>query len=197
MGNVCLITGIPGAGKTTIVDYIKTQYNVNIVRYGMVLFNRVKERFPDLTYEEFKGNAKKLLVTSDRIFADQEVIREVNRARVSEDVLIESHGVNYDEFGIRIDPYKDISELRSISLSAIIFVYTAPANISCRVAKKTEGREAFSLDQLKSISSLQQQLSITYAVISGCPMWVIDNNYDFENTKLRIRSLFDNIFKDI
>ena len=113
----------------------------------------------------------------------------MNHLRATNDVVIDSHAVTREDYGFRAVPYS-ASQLQSLKLDAVVVLRCDPEMLIARVALDPGGRRGLSPELAREIQILQESLSLQYAVVCGCPIFIIDTTrtaaYDVVDIVIRI-----------
>ena len=174
MGKVILLTGGPGTGKSTLRNAIATRINaLEHFDYGQLLLRRKRQQGSDIAYEQLRQESARIIRPEDVTNTDDWVVAEINRLREANHVLIDSHALTRESYGFRAVAFST-RHLESLRLDAIVVLRCDPDVLIARTRQNPGGRRELTTELAREIQVLQESLSLTYAVICGCPVFVID-----------------------
>lgn len=90
MRKVIAILGLPGAGKTEVINYLIKKYNWPKVYFGEVTFNEVKRRRLEINEKNERMVREDLREKYGRLHYASQVIKKIEALPSSTDVLVES-----------------------------------------------------------------------------------------------------------
>lgn len=168
------LTGAPASGKTTFAKKLQERVSqLKIVDYGGLLLES-KKRTSTITYEDMRSESSKVISAADVYNTDQYLIDNLPKWLERNHVIIDSHAVTHEEYGQRVTAFSE-KQLGQLNISAIIVLKCPPDELISRVARDPGGRLFTSPEQAADIQDIQISLSLVYAVILGCPLYVINN----------------------
>lgn len=174
MGKVVLLTGAPGVGKSTLRQELKKSIsNMVSFDYGELLREQKREAGLKLSYPEIREQSASAIQPYDVQNLDEKVIERINIIRVGADVVIDSHAVTAERYGLRAIPFSQ-PQLVRLRLDAILVLRCDPSVLLQRIGKNSEGRRRLDAALLGELQTLQQCASITNAIICGCPFFSLD-----------------------
>lgn len=174
MGKVILLTGGPGTGKSTLRNAIAARINaLEHFDYGQLLLRRKHQQGTEIAYEQLRQESARLIRPEDVANTDDWVVAEINRLREANHVLIDSHALTRESYGFRAVAFST-RHLEILRLDAIVVLRCDPDVLIARTRKNPGGRRELSTELAREVQVLQESLSLTYAVICGCPVFVID-----------------------
>ena len=174
MGKVVLLTGAPGVGKTTLRGSLsKRLVGLQAFDYGMLLLERKKEQGTTINYSELRERSSTVITPADVGSVDDWVIRRVTELRQNSDVVLDSHALTTEEYGLRAIPFSS-DQLRQLKLDAVLVLRCESTVLLQRIHNKREGRRNISEELLRELQILQEAVGLSYAIASGCPIFIID-----------------------
>lgn len=191
MNKVVLITGFPGAGKTTVVNHLqKIVLNAIVVRYGEVILEVLRRKDKTLTYDKMKKNASGLIDETVVAKADRLVLRRAPKLKQKGSLLMESHAVTKEDFGIKLTPPQNSAFISKINFDAIVFIYCSPKVLLKRIQNNPGQRLTPSLNEIRVGTQLQQGLSLNYSILAKCPLYVVDNSKGEDALQTQLTQIF-------
>ncbi len=173
---LCLVTGVPGIGKSTICS---TLAEGQPDRYRHVSFGRlILEALTDhgvtgVSEQDLRRRATELVTKQVLKSATALLAALVDRATDHEWLLIDSHAVSQDWYGYRATP--DGSDYFAIfTYAAVVQLFAESTVVLERGAASTSGRYASTPGQLDLHFQLQAAVSISYGAQSACPVFFVD-----------------------
>ncbi len=177
MGKVILLTGSPGTGKSTLRNALATRIaGLEHFDYGQLLLRRKQRDGSDLNYEQLREQSSAIISPSDVRTTDDWVIAEIASLRAKSDVLIDSHALTRESYGFRAIPFSR-RQLEDLNLDVVLALRCDPDVLVARVKVDPGGRRELTTELAREIQILQESLSLTYAVVCGCPAFMIDNTH--------------------
>jgi len=174
MGKVVLLSGAPGIGKSTLRMSLEPLVNgLQHFDYGELLRRRKAQDGSVLTYDELREKSASVINPLDVSDTDAWVIAEITRLRIKSDVIIDSHALTREEYGLRAIPFS-APGLTMLQLDAILVLRCDPDVLLARTAADRRGRREMSVELAREIQLLQESLCLNYAVLCGCPFYAID-----------------------
>lgn len=192
-GKVILLTGVPAVGKTTLaraIDAIITP--LHIISFGEMILE-VKLRYASTTtYKELRTNPTQ--VASSKLIqeASDLLLQQVTKLRTKSNIIIDSHAVAKDNYGFRVTPDSALF-LQEIQLNAILVLHTNYKQVATRINANAEGRRVTTPAEVATHEALQDMVAVSYAVASGCPVFVVDANYPPSLLVEKVLVIFDAI----
>lgn len=174
MGKVVLLTGAPGVGKSTLRGALaKRLSGLQAFDYGMLLLERKKGHGITIPYSELREKSSAIVTPDDVGSVDDWVIGRVSELRQRSDVILDSHALTAEQYGLRAIPFS-ADQLRRLKLDAVLVLRCEPATLLKRVHDKPEGRRNITEDLMRELQILQEAVGISYAIACGCPIFIID-----------------------
>jgi adenylate kinase len=174
MGKVVLLTGAPGTGKSTLRRSLEPHIEgLQHFDYGELLLRYKELQGTLISYSELREQSSSVISSTDVMNTDKWVVAEIDRLRVTSDVIIDSHALTREEYGFRAIPYS-ASQLEAIKFDAVLALRCDPEVLIARVAADRGGRRELSVELAREIQTLQEALCLHYAVACGCTAFIID-----------------------
>ena len=168
------VTGAPAAGKSTLVRELAPLVTpLKVVEYGTLLLERLRETLPDLTHDELRSRSAEVVSASSIANVDETLVRRLPAWLTETHVVIGSHAVTHEHYGVRVAPYTQ-RMLERLPLSAVVALYCPPQELLRRVADKPEGRRWRTHEEAERMQQLQISLAMMYGVLCGCPTYIVD-----------------------
>jgi adenylate kinase len=174
MGNTkrMVIVGIPGVGKTTVVDKVKDTCHSKGVRTEYVVFGSVMMKEAEKIGVKDRDDMRKLPVTEQRklqVAASSEI------GKINSDVLlVDTHlFIKTDEGYWPGLPYNVATELAP---THIILIEASPSEILARRAKDTtRRRDTMSEKDVLEELTIAKNMMSTLAVLTGAAIMYVQN----------------------
>lgn len=194
MGKVILLTGAPGTGKSTLRRSLESCIpGLQHFDYGELLLRRKEQQGLSLRYDEMREQSSSVISSQDVSDTDEWVVAEIGRLKATCDVIIDSHALTHEEYGFRAIPYS-ARQLVTMQFDAVITLRCDPEVLIARVAANPGGRRELSVELAREIQTLQEALSLHYAVACGCTAFVIDTS---NRTAAEVRSVATSLLRKI
>ncbi|KAA0013946.1 MAG: adenylate kinase [Thermoplasmata archaeon] len=162
-----IVAGIPGAGKTTVLNEVKERREIGIINYGDVMLELAKKK-------NLVGNRDELrkLPYEKQIELQEEAARKIAEKK---DVIIDTHCTIKTPYGYMPGlPYNVLSILKPKSIVLI----EADAEDILKRRKKDEGirqRDDEAIKEIEMHQYFNRMASIAYASFVGATVKVIKN----------------------
>jgi adenylate kinase len=164
---IVILSGIPGAGKTTVMKKALEKKPMEFVTYGTVMF--------DIAHKEMnikdRDAMRRLPITKQR------TLQELTADRVSKmsDVVVDTHCTIRTPGGYL--PGFPFSILKRINPYIIILVESSPEEIVARRIKdkNVRQRDDDSLEDIREHQMMNRIAAMTYATLIGATVKIIHN----------------------
>ncbi len=188
MNKIAIVTGTPGAGKSTIVEKIAKEGNYNVVSIGTEMLKIAENR--GLTND--RDNIRKLK-SSDINEMRLKVFDTINR--MEGNIIIDSHASVKN--GNRYIPGFSFQELDALeSLTAFVYIDSTAHEILLRRAiDNSRNRDIETMDEIDQQREINLGLISSYASHKNVPIYIIRNEQNkLEGSIESARNTFSNIF---
>jgi len=174
---IILIAGIPGVGKSTIVEKVielleKDEIKVKLINVGDILFEIAKKEFSISQ----KSEIRKCLSINKHHYLQQKLIKTINRLkRIGIDVVIlDTHIFIKKENDVYL-PGWPLSILRDLNIDGVIIIKAPITDIIQRRKKGEKIRDVESESLLKIHQNLTIMGAIAVSILTGSPIALVDN----------------------
>jgi len=157
---VVYLTGAPATGKTSVAEYLRDVHKARIFSYGRALSEHAALR--GATHEELRQHSSKIVTAEVVADLDASLPMLLAEWRQHQPVIIDSHAVTSESWGLRALPY-GIESLRAVGITRIICLIADGETLLARIRSSPGGRrpeDAWKLDQL---NNTQLALAAAYA----------------------------------
>ena len=190
-GHFVIVTGSPGAGKSTIVDSINGSEGYRVANVGTLMLEE----------------AKKLGYTDDRDRIRYMEVGRLDEVRVNAfkelstydgNVVVDTH--NYVEENGRFVPGLPMKLLEGLGgIEAFIYVNAEESDIIDRRRKDTtRTRELEDTENMKVQKTLNLSVLAYYSSLLNVPLYLINNrNGRLEESKARFHKILKEVFEKI
>lgn len=175
VGKVIVLTGIPGVGKTTVVDELlriaKEQgKKVSAVNFGTTMMEVAKKEGNVKNRDELRKSAvefqKRIQIEAAKAIAGQ-----VKEGGI---VLVDTHMIIRTEEGYYPGIPQDV--INVLRPSSYVLVETDPKEILARRSKdKTRSRDMILAQEIESELQLSRAAAMACAVATGTPVKIVQN----------------------
>ncbi len=165
-GKAIVVAGVPGVGKTTVLEEASKKLGMRIVVFGTVMFEIAKER----GLVDHRDEIRKLPSHVQREIQEE----AASRIREMGEVIVDTHMLIKTPAGFL--PGLPFSVLQKLSPGKIILIEADPEEIAKRRAKdKSRERDVESVEDIKMHQELNRVAAICYGILSGAFVGVVKN----------------------
>ena len=161
-----VVTGVPGIGKTTVMEKASKAKKIEIVNYGTVMFEIAKKFGIENRDELRKLSPKK-----------QREIQEIAAEKIHEmgDIILDTHSTIKTLKGYL--PGLPEWVLKKLKPEVIVLVEAAPQEIAKRRQKdKSRERDKEMIEEIKEHQMINRYIATAYSAISGATVKIIYNH---------------------
>lgn len=177
MGRVIYLTGAPATGKSSICHAIlQRNAGVRVFSYSTMLRETLAARVAtSYGAEQIRRESAAAVTRADVVATDERLVDEVEAARRSHHVVIDSHPVTKEAYGFRVTAFT-IEQLQMLIPDAIVCAYTRPEELERRINLNAEGRMLSSIYDLDMHVKLQASVAVQYGLMLGRPSYFLDTS---------------------
>ncbi len=171
MTKLILVTGTPGAGKSTILEGLIKKKSINLINLGNVMLNIAKEKHGIQNREDL-GRMDEEQIRQNREDAFAEIIAK------KKDSIIDTHLTI--KYGRRYVPGVTIEELQKIRIKAIVYIDATAKEIWNR--RHNDPSKADRRNIADTEAEIDEQKAVNLAILSSCaiylsiPIYIIYNS---------------------
>ncbi len=177
-----IVMGVPGAGKTTVLQGLKE--NVRVINYGTLMFDIAKERYGVSNRDEIR----KLSVEKQRT-VQKEVAETLSHEKGM--VVLDTHCSVKTPKGYL--PGLPFDLLAKLDVDALVLVTAKPEDIFRRRENDPTRIRKETLEELKEHDAINKALLAVYAAHRGCPAKII---YNMEGESEKASAELQKIIRD-
>jgi len=187
-----VIVAVPGAGKTTILNYIKKRMpELKVVNYGDVMLELAREKFGIKDRDEMR---KKIPLDE---YKELQLDAAKKIAQIEGDVLIDTHVSIKMQGGYY--PGLPLEAARALNLDAIILLEYNPADIIERRKKDMQGirmgREMENEEEIELHQTINRIFAASVANAVQCLLIIMNLRFkqsrDFEHTEIAVEKIIE------
>ena len=172
MNEIVIVTGIPGVGKTTVVNHalelIKNEYE--IINYGDMMFKHAKTA--NLVSDR---DQMRKLNPNDQKTIQIKAAEEIYELSEKKSVLVDTHCTIKTKKGLL--PGLPQWVLEKLKPTAIVLVEASNKDIANRRASdKSRARDPDSEQDIADHQDMNRNIAMAYSVTSGATVSVVINN---------------------
>lgn len=161
-----IVTGVPGVGKSSVMEGVSKAFAVPIVNYGTIMFEEAKAR----KLAESRDDMRKLPAETQRQIQSKAAERIGSMA----DAIVDTHCLIKTREGYL--PGIPMTVLTLIGPHAVVLVEAPPAQILARRQKdQSRARDADSEAAIHEHQQMDRAAACAMAVVSGATVKVVPN----------------------
>jgi adenylate kinase len=164
---VIVVTGIPGVGKTTVMQKAAEGMDIQFVTFGTVMIDIAKE----LGLVKNRDEMRKLTLDQQK----QLQIKTAEKVGKMKNVILDTHCTVKTPKGYM--PGLPEWVLRKLNPTAIVIVEADPQEIFNRRAKDTtRNRDPDSVDKIAEHQMINRAAAMAYATLTGATVKIVFNH---------------------
>jgi adenylate kinase len=164
---VIVVTGIPGVGKTTVMQKAAEGMDIQFVTFGTVMIDIAKE----LGLVKDRDEMRKLSLEQQK----QLQIKTAEKVGKMKNVILDTHCTVKTPKGYM--PGLPEWVLRKLNPSALVIVEADPQEIFDRRAKDaTRNRDPDSIEKIAEHQMMNRAAAMSYATLTGATVKIVSNH---------------------
>ncbi|RLF29942.1 MAG: adenylate kinase [Thermoplasmata archaeon] len=164
---VIVVTGIPGVGKTTVMQKAAEGMNIKFVTFGSVMIDIAKE----LGLARDRDEMRKLPLNKQKELQ----IRTAERVAEMKNVIVDTHCTVKTPQGYM--PGLPEWVIKRLKAKTIVIVEADPEEIYMRRQKdKTRKRDPDTIDEINEHQQINRAIAMAYAALSGATVKIVFNH---------------------
>jgi adenylate kinase len=169
MGGVIVVTGIPGVGKTTVMQRAAEGMNIKFVTFGSVMIEIAKET----GIAKDRDEMRKLSLEKQKELQ----IKTAEKVAQMKDVIVDTHCTIKTPQGYM--PGLPEWVIKKLNPKTIVIVEADPEEIHRRRQKdKTRNRDADTIEEINEHQQINRAIAMAYAALTGATVKIIFNHDD-------------------
>jgi adenylate kinase len=164
---VIVVTGIPGVGKTTVMQKAAEGMDIQFVTFGTIMIDIAKE----LKLVKDRDEMRKLTLDQQK----QLQIKTAEKVGIMKNVILDTHCTIQTPKGYM--PGLPEWVLRKLNPTAIIIVEADPQEIFSRRTKDTtRNRDTDSVEKIAEHQMMNRAAAMAYAALTGATVKIVFNH---------------------
>jgi len=164
---VIVVTGIPGVGKTTVMQKAAEGMNIKFVTFGSVMIDIAKE----FGWAKDRDEMRKLPLEKQKELQ----IRTAERVAEMKNVIVDTHCTVKTPQGYM--PGLPEWVIKRLKPKTIVIVEADPEEIYMRRQKdKTRKRDSDTIDEINEHQQINRAIAMAYAALSGATVKIVFNH---------------------
>jgi len=162
-----IVAGIPGAGKTTVMNEVIKKKDIKVINYGDEIFNIAKER----NLVKHRDELRKLPYEVQRELQ----IKAAEKIAENKDVIVDTHCTIKTPFGYL--PGLPYDVLKILKPDRIILIEADANEIMERRNKDAEirDRDRENLESMEEHQMMNRIAGMGYAILTGATLKIVKN----------------------
>jgi adenylate kinase len=166
---IVIITGIPGVGKTTVIDRAKNHYDFNVVNFGDVMLEHARQE--DLV--KHRDELRLLPIKTQREIQ----VESAKKIKLMKNVCVDTHCMVSTPDGFL--PGLPIWVLENLKPSSIVIIEASAKEILQRREKDADrARDVFDEESILDQINFNRFYASACSVVSGATVKIIFNHDD-------------------
>jgi len=167
VGGVIVVTGIPGVGKTTVMQKAAEGINIKFVTFGSVMIDIAKE----LGWAKDRDEMRKLPLDKQKELQ----IKTAERVAEMKNVIVDTHCTVKTPQGYM--PGLPEWVIKRLNPRTIVIVEADPEEIYRRRQKdKTRKRDPDTIEEINEHQQMNRAIAMAYAALSGATVKIVFNH---------------------
>jgi len=197
MGSIIIVTGLPGVGKTTVLDKAieklkRDGVNIGLVNYGTVMLNIAR----DIGLVKHRDEMRKLNI-AQQLEIQKEAAKKLNElAKLYDMLIIDTHLFINTPRGRW--PGISLNNLSVLNISQIIIVEASPEEIIRRREKDEDRvRDKANIEIINDDLKYNRIMAAALSIYTSCPVSIIKNHDGWlEKASNEIYNILSLLLKD-
>lgn len=166
---IIVVTGIPGVGKTTVMQKAAEGMNITFVTFGTVMIDLAKE----MKLVKDRDEMRKLTLEQQKKLQ----IKTAEKVAKMKNVILDTHCTVKTPKGYM--PGLPEWVVKKLNPTAIVLVEADPKEIYNRRAKdKTRNRDPDTVEQIAEHQQINRAAAMAYAALTGSTVKIVFNHDD-------------------
>ena len=167
VGGVIVVTGIPGVGKTTVMQKAAEGIDIKFVTFGSVMIDIAKE----LGWAKDRDEMRKLPLDKQKELQ----IKTAERVAEMKNVIVDTHCTVKTPQGYM--PGLPEWVIKRLNPRTIVIVEAYPEEIYRRRQKdKTRKRDPDTIEEINEHQQMNRAIAMAYAALSGATVKIVFNH---------------------
>jgi adenylate kinase len=172
---VLYLTGVPAVGKTSLAIALERRVGAVRLSYGDILTQTLSAKVDN--QRQLRERSADVISARDVIETDQLVAASILRASAASDVVVDSHALTAETYGLRAVPYS-ATGLLAMGFTHIVCLTAPPEIVRNRIDRQADGRRGQDEWDMLSHAALQAGLALSYAHTLGVPFAFLRSDRD-------------------
>ena len=176
------LTGAPASGKTTTIQRaMQRRTDIEHVSYSTELLNYINSNrhATHLDKHSIRDLSASVVTPDDVKAVDMQLVEKCQLEKRQKHIFFDSHPVTKEHYGFRVTGFT-LEMLEALSPDLILCFYASAQVLSKRINADSEGRTLPSHYELEMHNQLQGSLAVSYGLLVGCPVYLIDSDNELD-----------------